>query len=144
VDIVEQAGMVDQVAIMSLKYEGVQKVRKLRPDWNVGLLSAKSIGNLARLDVDFLAVNTGMATSRFVRRAQENDKQVFVWTVNDPVTISRVMSLGVNGIITDEPAIPREVIHERADMNTIERLLLHAAVLFGRPVPPRLYRDESP
>ena len=69
---------------------------------------------------------------------------MFVWTVNDPVTISRVMSLGVNGIITDEPAMAREVIRERADMNTMERLLLHAAVLFGRPVPPRLYRDESP
>ena len=144
VDIVEQADMVDQVAIMSLKYDGIQKIRKLRPDWNIGLLSAKSIGNLASLNVDFLAVNTGMATSRFVKRAQENDKQVFVWTVNDPVTISRVMSLGVNGIITDEPAMAREVIRERADMNTMERLLLHAAVLFGRPVPPRLYRDESP
>jgi len=33
VDIVEQTGMVDNVAIMSLKYEGIQKIRKLRPDW---------------------------------------------------------------------------------------------------------------
>jgi glycerophosphoryl diester phosphodiesterase len=144
VDIVEQAGMVDAVAIMSLKYEGIQKLHKLRPDWTIGLLSAKSIGNLANLDVDFLAVNTGMATPGFVRRAQEQDKQVFVWTVNDRVSMFRMFSLGINGIITDEPAMAREVLEERVDMSTAERLLVHTAVLFGRPVPPGLYRDESP
>jgi glycerophosphoryl diester phosphodiesterase len=144
VDIVEQAGMVDAIAIMSLKYEGIQKLHKLRPDWNIGLLSAKSIGNLANLDVDFLAVNTGMATPGFVRRAQEQDKQVFVWTVNDRVSMFRMFSLGINGIITDEPAMAREVLEERVDMSAAERLLVHTAVLFGRPVPPGLYRDESP
>jgi glycerophosphoryl diester phosphodiesterase len=144
VDIVEQAGMVDDVAIMSLKYEGVQKIRKLRPDWTIGLLAVKALGNLTRLDVDFLAVNTGMATPGFVRRAQDSGKRVWVWTVNDAVTISRVMSLGVNGIITDEPALAREVIEQRAELGSVERLLVHAAVLFGRPVPVRDYRDESP
>ena len=136
--------MVDDVAIMSLKYDGIQKIRKLRPEWHIGLLSAKSIGNLASLDVDFLAVNTGMATPGFVHRAQENGKQVFVWTVNDRVSMFRMFSLGVNGIITDEPAMAREVLEERTDLSTAERLLVHTAVLFGRPVPPRLYRDESP
>jgi glycerophosphoryl diester phosphodiesterase len=144
VDIVEQAGMADEIAIMSLKYKGIQKLRKLRPDWVVGLLSAKSIGNLASLDVDFLAVNTGMATPGFVRRAQERGKQVFVWTVNDRVSMFRMFSLGINGIITDEPAMAREVLEERVDMSAAERLLVHTAVLFGRPVPPGLYRDESP
>ena len=144
VDIVEQAGMVDDVAIMSLKYDGIQKIRNLRPDWTIGLLSAKSIGNLARLDVDFLAVNTGMASPGFVRRAQEAGKQVFVWTVNDAVTMHRMISLGVNGIITDEPAMAREVIEARTELGAVERLLLHTAVLFGRPVPPGLYRDASP
>jgi len=38
----------------------------------------------------------------------------------------------------------REVLEERVDMSAAERLLVHTAVLFGRPVPPGLYRDESP
>ena len=144
VDIVEQADMVDDVAIMSLNYAGMQKIRQLRPDWTIGLLSVKALGNLTRLDVDFLAVSTGMATPGFVRRAQKSGKQVFVWTINDAVTLSRVMSLGVDGIITDEPALAREVIGQRAEMSVMERLLVHTAVLFGRPVPAGVYRDESP
>ena len=144
IDIVERLDMVNEVAIMSLKYEGIQKVRALRPDWTIGLLSATAIGNLAKLDVDFLAVATGLATPGFVRRSQEQGKQVFVWTVNDSVSMSRMMSLGVDGIITDEPALAREVILERADLNPAERLIMHTAVLFGRPEPPRQYRDDSP
>ena len=46
-------------------------MRVLRPDWPIGLLSATAIGNLASLDVDFLAVATGLATPGFVRRSQE-------------------------------------------------------------------------
>lgn len=144
VDIIEQADMVNDVAIMSLKYDGLQKIRRLRPEWVVGLLSAKAIGNLASLDVDFLAVNMGMATPRLIRRARLAGKQVFVWTVNDPVSMSRMMSLGVNGIITDEPEMARNVLADRSGLSSVERLLVHTAVLFGRPVPPRIYRDESP
>ena len=144
VDIVEQLGMTDEVAIMSLKYEGVQKIRALRPDWTIGLLSAKAIGDLSSLDVDFLAVAMGMASPKFVRRSHEQGKQVFVWTVNDAVSLSRMMSLGVDGVISDEPALAREVIADRAGLNSAERLLMHTAILFGKPEPQRHYRDESP
>ncbi len=144
VDIVEQAGMVDDVAIMSLKYDGIRKIRALRPDWRVGLLSATAIGNLAGLDLNFLAVNMGMATPGFIRRAQLAGKKVFVWTVNDQVSMSRMMSLGVDGIITDEPELARKVIAERSDLSSIERLLIHTTVLLGQSVPQRTYRDQSP
>jgi glycerophosphoryl diester phosphodiesterase len=55
-----------------------------------------------------------------------------------------MMSLGVDGVITDEPALARKVISKRVNLNPAERLLMHTAVLFGRPEPKRLYRDESP
>ena len=144
VDIVEQAEMVKDVAVMSLKYDGVRKVRELRPNWVVGLLSAQAIGNLTKIDVDFLAVNIGMATPRFTKNAQLAGKQVFVWTVNDQISISRMMSLGIDGVITDEPELARNVLAERSNMSMVERLLMHTAVLVGRPVPGKIYRDQSP
>jgi glycerophosphoryl diester phosphodiesterase len=143
VDIVEATDMASEVALMSLKYEGIQKVRALRPDWPVGLLSATALGDLAGLDADFLAVNTGLAKLRFIRHAHAQGKQVFVWTVNDPVSMSRMISLGVDGLITDEPEMAREVLADRADLNLVERLMLHVAVLFDRPLPQRTHRDET-
>ncbi len=144
VDIVENVDMVNETAIMSLKYDAVRKVRALRPDWKIGLLSATAIGDLTRLDADFLAVATTMASGDFVRRAHKAGKQVFVWTVNDPVSMSRMISLGVDGIITDEPEMARQVLADREQLNLAERLLIHTALLFGKPYTPQQYRDNSP
>ncbi len=143
-DIVEEADMVDQVAVMSLKYDAVQKMKRLRPDWNVGLLSATAIGDLSKMDADFLAVSTSMASAGFIRRAHAAGKKVFAWTVNDPVTMSQVTSKGVDGVITDEPEMARRVLAERAEMSTTERLLIGAAMFFGRDFTQREYRDDSP
>lgn len=144
VDIVEQSGMVENVAIMSLKHEGIKKFRSLRPDWPVGLLSSKAIGKISDLDVDFLAINMTTAKPAFIRRIQSTGKQVYVWTVNDRASMSRMMALGVDGLITDEPALAREVHSQNSSMPPVERLLLHTAVLLKTPTPPQTYRDQSP
>lgn len=144
IDIVEQSGMVNETALMSLKYDGTQKVRNLRPEWGVGLLSATAVGNLSGLNVDFLAVNSGMARPAFIKSAQRAGKKVLVWTVNDPLTMFQMASRGVDGIITDEPAMGREVLKERAELNSVERLVLHAAMLLDQPLPKKTYRDQSP
>lgn len=144
VDIVEEHEMVDDVAIMSLKFDAVQKFRKLRPGWTAGLLSAQVIGSMAGLDVDFLAVNRAMASRAFIKSNQKAGKQVFVWTINDRMSMFTMMTLGVDGIITDEPALARRVIAERAELNPVERLLVHTAVRIGKPLPKKRYRDQSP
>lgn len=144
VDIVEQMDMVDSTAIMSLKYEAIQKVRQLRPDWTIGLLSAKVLGKMSGLDADFLAVNTAMAKPTFIRTNQQAGKKVFVWTINDRMTMFNMMTLGVDGIITDEPARARQVMAERAELSSLERLLIQAAILLGKDLPQKTYRDNSP
>jgi glycerophosphoryl diester phosphodiesterase len=143
-DVVEQTGMVDEVAIMSLKYDGITKFRTLRPDWSVGLLSSKAIGKIADLDVNFLAINMAAAKPAFIRHIHSTGKQVYVWTVNDQVSLARMTALGVDGLITDEPALAREVLARHADLTPVERLLLHTATLLNQPLPQQTYRDQSP
>jgi glycerophosphoryl diester phosphodiesterase len=130
-EIVERTGTVEDVMVMSLNPSGVAKTRKLRPRWKVGLLSAASISDLTRVDADFLAVSLSMATPRFIRAAHRAGKEVFVWTVNDAFTMSLVMSRGADGVITDHPALGRQVLAERAELGTAERLLLETALWFG-------------
>lgn len=142
--IIEAADMADQIAIMSLKYPAVQKMRALRPDWRVGVLAATSIGDLTGLDGDFIAVNTVQASPRLVKATHVAGKQLYVWTVNEPLQMSSMMSMGVDGVITDEPALAREVIAVRASMSTPQRLLLLLAERFGLTLPTISYRDSSP
>jgi glycerophosphoryl diester phosphodiesterase len=43
----------------------------------------------------------------------------------------RMISLGVDGLITDDPALARQVIAYRGTLSTIERLLLTVADSIG-------------
>lgn len=142
--IVEAAEMQDQVALMSLKYDGVRKMRALRPDWPVGVLAATAVGDLTGLEGDFLAVNTGQASGRLARASQAAGKDFFVWTVNDAVQMSAMISMGADGLITDDPALAREVLAARAEMGLAERVALLLAHRFGVRLASHEPRDASP
>lgn len=133
VDIVEAENMVDQIMIMSLKPEGVAKLKALRPSWRCGLLLSVYVGKLKNIEADFLAVNSRFATRNFVRRAHKLDKEVYVWTVNDAATMSQLLNRKVDGILTDRPGLAKQVLKERAELSSAERLLAEIAVLFNKP-----------
>jgi glycerophosphoryl diester phosphodiesterase len=129
IDIVEKSHMEGEIVIMSLKPEAVSQVRSVRPDWQVGLLSAGALGNLTRVDADFLAVHSRMVTSGFVRRVHRAGKALHVWTVNDAVGMTRQFGMSVDALITDKPALAIRLLEQRAKMNPVERLLVTAGLI---------------
>ena len=54
-----------------------------------------------------------------------------MWTINDTVTMSRMIGRGVDSIITDDPALGRSVLKARERLSSVERLLLEVAELLG-------------
>jgi glycerophosphoryl diester phosphodiesterase len=136
IEIIEAHKMQEDIAMMSLNYQGVETLKSLRPDWNVGLLSSVVLGDLAQLDVDFLAVNGRLATRGFIKSAHDRHHKVLVWTINDPVEISAMMSKGVDGIITDRPGLVKSIRGQRADLEAHELLIIRFASLLGGRVKP--------
>jgi glycerophosphoryl diester phosphodiesterase len=129
--IVEETAMTDQIAVMSLKLPMVEKMRELRPGWRTGILAARAVGDLSKLDTDYIAVNTGQVSVDLVKRNKAAGKQLYVWTVDEPATMSRMISMGVDGLITNQPALARQVIDRRNALSAPERLLLWVADSFG-------------
>ena len=129
--LVEAAGMENECSFMSLDREMVRAMKRLRPRWRVGLLAAKGLGDLTSLGADFLAVEARMATRRFVRRAHRAGQEVYVWTVNDPAWMLDTMGRGVDGLITDRPAMAREVVARRAELSDAQRILVALMVGMG-------------
>ena len=54
-----------------------------------------------------------IVTRGFVRRMHAAGKGVFVWTVNHPGEMRRLLDMGVDGLISDYPAVIRRVVEER-------------------------------
>ncbi|MCA8986600.1 MAG: glycerophosphodiester phosphodiesterase [Planctomycetaceae bacterium] len=121
--------MNSHVKAMSLKIDGVRKMKALRPDWEVGLLMSVSAGKVKNIEADFLAVNASFANRNLIQAAHDQGKEIYVWTVNDGPQMSEMISRGVDGILTDNPALARSVLKQRAEMSVPERLLLEIAGL---------------
>jgi glycerophosphoryl diester phosphodiesterase len=129
--IVEAAGMVNDTIFMSLDHAMVRRMKMLRPEWRVGVLVAKAIGNLTSLEADFYAVEARVATRSMVRQAHRAGRDVYVWTVNDPAWMLSAMSHGVDGLITDRPDVARQVVARRAGMSDAQRILVALLVRLG-------------
>ncbi|MDQ1424523.1 MAG: glycerophosphoryl diester phosphodiesterase [Acidimicrobiaceae bacterium] len=51
--------------------------------------------------------------ARFIREAHRRDVQVHVWTIDDPNVMAGLLDLGVDGIMTDRPAVLKTVLAAR-------------------------------
>jgi glycerophosphoryl diester phosphodiesterase len=127
VDVVEETGMAPQIQIMSLKAAGLRKSAALRPSWPHGLLNTASVGDLTKLEVDFLALNGAAATWAMIRAAHKKKMKIYVWTINDPVQMLVMLGRGVDGIITDEPALTKQLVEFRDQLSPLARLLVWIA-----------------
>ncbi|MCU1455282.1 MAG: ugpQ [Acidimicrobiales bacterium] len=54
-----------------------------------------------------------MVDERFVRAAHRRGLQVHVWTIDDPDEMDELLDLGVDGIMTDQPALLKGVLERR-------------------------------
>ncbi|MEE9207240.1 MAG: glycerophosphodiester phosphodiesterase [Gemmatimonadota bacterium] len=60
-----------------------------------------------------------VVTRGFMRRTQRAGQGVFVWTVNQPQEMRRLFDMGVDGLISDFPAILRRVVNERLALGSM-------------------------
>lgn len=67
----------------------------------------------ARRSVRCAQLPIRMATGPLIRRAHDAGLVVHVWTVNDAETMSALLDLGVDGIMTDQTELLREVMISR-------------------------------
>ena len=55
-----------------------------------------------------------VVTERFIDRAHRRGLQVHVWTIDDPQEMERLLDLGVDGIMTDQPEVLKSLLERRS------------------------------
>ena len=136
VQTVRAAGMSGEVRIMSLDYGAVRQVERLAPRVATGYVAAAAVGDIGRLPVDFIAVARNRVTPRLIRTARGRGLEVHAWTVNTAAEMADLMERGVDGLITDDPALARRVSREMTQLSPASRLLLRFRDLWDDETPP--------
>jgi glycerophosphoryl diester phosphodiesterase len=90
---------------------GPRSVAKLRAS-SFGLGRSRPADNCVQVPTH--AGKVPLVDGRFVRRAHRLGLPVHVWTIDDPEEMSRLLDLGVDGIMTDRPEVLKQVLEARA------------------------------
>ncbi|WP_238322191.1 glycerophosphodiester phosphodiesterase family protein [Vibrio mexicanus] len=100
---------------------GEDKPSKLR----YALIYAASVGESAlERDVDMLMVSDQWLTAWRIIEIQQREQEVLVWTINNRPAMERLLLLGADGIITDEPKMANQVKRDIEAMDFSQRALL--------------------
>lgn len=110
--------------VMSLDLDVIQKVEKLDPEISTGYVIPIHMGPLPNYAVDFYAVEEFSYNTLFALTAEQQKKDVYVWTINDETLMDKMLIGPANGIITDELGIFKEASQDmKADTSYLQRAL---------------------
>ncbi len=113
-DIIQENHFVRDCVVSSKKYEALEAVKALDPDIETAYIASVTYGNLSELEAaDGFSIESMLVTSRLVNHIHQQGKEVYVWTVNKEESVTRMLELGVDNIITDDPVMAQRLLYEK-------------------------------
>jgi len=120
VRLIEDHNLVHRARVSSFNPFALRRVKRLNPHINTGLLYYFDLpAHLIRAlflflaDPDALHPEKRLVTQEYMGWAKERGYRVDAWTVDEPAEMKRLISLGVDSIITNRPDVLREVLEKR-------------------------------
>jgi glycerophosphoryl diester phosphodiesterase len=117
--LIREFGLGERLVVSSFNPFALWRMRRLAPDLRLALLYADDLPAYLRdrwlaflSHPNALNPKYTMATADHVRWAQAHGYDLFVWTVDDEAEMRRLASLGVTGIISNQPNVLKKVLSE--------------------------------
>lgn len=106
--------MRDTCVVSSLKYDSLRKIKEADDSIETAYITSVSYGNFTDLKyADGYSVESTLLSKSFVNKAQKAGKQIYVWTVNSEERLEKVVGMGIDNVITDDPVMAKELIYEQ-------------------------------
>lgn len=123
----EDTQMKEWAYIQSFDYPFLREIRRQDSEIRLGQIMYAAFGRLESLDVDFYTVQINMLTTSLVRRAHDSGRAVFVWVVKDEEQLKTVLQYDIEGIITSDAFMVRQMLRTITEEEAEEAALDEAA-----------------
>jgi len=114
VALIRKFDLVNKALITSFIPEVLSRIKEVEPRLRVGVLFSEwddeYLDIASNLDAYALLPNYNSVDEEIVKKVKDRGYRLIVWTVNDLEDIRRMLSLDVDGIITDDPCKVRKII----------------------------------
>lgn len=132
----EETGMQERCIFASFQYNYLTffKEQGLRTLYNV---SEYDETLPLQKEADYYGLNSQKVTPEAVKAIHDAGKKAFVWTVDDPKEVRNQMSMGIDGIVTNQPGIAKVAVKPEYGFLTDYYIQSFAMPgLYGKDLPP--------
>jgi glycerophosphoryl diester phosphodiesterase len=115
---VEERGLLSRMLFSSFYDPVLERLRKLSRAARLAVLVSpraprRVLQRARKVAAEAINPHTRLVTGPLVRRAHAESLRVFPYTEDDPAGMTRLLDLGVDGIITNHPDRLRRIVDER-------------------------------
>jgi glycerophosphoryl diester phosphodiesterase len=119
-DRVTQHGFTDRVMLQSFDWRTLSLMKQLDPSIPTAALTSApdsksqrhALEQAHRIAANVFSSDHQGLSSQLIEQAHALDMKVIPWTVNKPKDMQRLIDWGVDGLITDSPAVLRDLLHK--------------------------------
>ena len=127
IKVIREHDAVDRVVGASFHLSNLKRLRRLAPDFLTSITTAEVVPLLFRqkthtlpkafkrkiiFQIPMAAGPVKVVTPAFVKAMHQRGAVVMVWTINDEETMRRLFAMGVDSVMTDDPALVIKVADE--------------------------------
>lgn len=111
--LVREYGMEERCVITSQVYAVLERVKAVAPELETVYVMGLAYGDLSRMTAaDAFSIQAASITRPLVKRVHNAGKEILAWTVNSADAIDRMLSRGVDNVITDDIELALERVSE--------------------------------
>ena len=124
VALIEKYNMENDCVITSFSSSALSAAKSCDENIRVGYILSAAYGDYYDMkNIDFFSVNSAFLSKRTIDAIHNSGIQVYAWTVNNKDSIKNLTNKGVDGVITDNPVLAREIIYSRDTSETIVNMI---------------------
>ena len=120
-DVIKEYNFEEKVLISSFNHKCIKIFKELDNNLKYGALydheknyapEANVVEHAKKLGVYSINISRDLVTKEMVDLAHENGLKVFVYTVNTPIIMKKMIKYNVDGVFSDYPELMNEIIKE--------------------------------
>ena len=110
--LLEEYDYIEHCMVGSSDYDLLKRMKELNPDIKTLYIMHMAFGEFGDMEyIDAFSIRHNFISSNMVDDIHRHNKEVYAWTVNNEKNIKKVLLLGVDGIISDDPYNTKNIIY---------------------------------
>ncbi len=125
-DLIVEYEYEEDCVVTSMSYDALKEMKSYDENIQTGYILSVAYGNFYNIsDVDAFSISSAFVNKTLVDAIHNQGKEIYVWTVNTKEMSKKLTIMGVDGLITDDPVMVKEIVYSKYSNTLMDNVLCY-------------------